>query len=199
MQSMKEWILASAVGALALSAAASASVIPPMTLTQVVRASHALVHGVVVDQFSRWEDSEGNRIIFTYTTLRVMHADTAHLPEDATVVVRSVGGVVDGYHQVLVGEVSFHLGEEVVAFLGLVDGWLHPSVVGIHQGKYTVVRGARGNLLGLVRDEGRALDRPAANGQLVPIARFAADLRAAKTASPLEDGSSNLHPLTPVR
>jgi hypothetical protein len=184
---------------LALSIPTAASGVPEMSLPEVLKESRAVVHGVVVDQFSQWEEFDGNKIIFTYSTLRVDHADFLRLAPARNVVVRTVGGTVDDYTQVLIDEASFQLGEEVVVFLGLEDDWMHLSVVGFHQGKYEVVRDVRGRMSGLRKARGaQAGDEPAVANPVVPLTRFAADLKRAR-AGVLAGDTSDVHPLVPVR
>jgi hypothetical protein len=184
---------------LALPLQASASGGPQMTLGEVLSESKAMVHGVVVDQFSQWEESNGNKIIFTYSTLRVENGQFGKLGRMQNVVVRTVGGSVDGYNQVLIDEASFTPGEEVIVFLGLEDGWLHPSVVGFHQGKYTVSRNASGRILGLRQDAGAQVDRKEVEKTpLIPLSRFVEEVRRARRGS-LERDTSDVHPLVRIK
>jgi hypothetical protein len=197
-RSRRNVVCALAIG-LALSIPTAASGVPQMSLPEVLKESRAVVHGVVVDQFSQWEEFDGNKIIFTYSTLRVEHADFLRLAPAREVVVRNVGGTVDGYTQVLIDEASFQVGEEVVVFLGLEDDWLHLSVVGFHQGKYEVVRDTRGRMSGLRQALGAQTEpRPEDARPVVPMTRFAADLKRARTAL-LSGDTSDVHPLVPVR
>jgi len=190
------FVLAAALCA-AFSLPAGALDAPKMTLGEVLRDSRAMVHGKVVDQFSQWEEVNGNKIIFTYSAIRVQNADF-HLgggPQD--IAVRTVGGSIDGFRQVMIDEASFRVGEEVVVFLALEEGWDHPSVVGLNQGKYEVVRGENGAIRGLRQDPGAHVEEKEAR-PLISLARFSADLRQARRA--LSAGESTVvHPLTPVR
>lgn len=198
MRNAKRVLIALAFGlGLPLQAAASGGT--PMTMGEVLSEAKAVVRGVVVDQFSQWEEYDGNKVIFTYSTLRVENAFFGKLPPMQNVVVRSVGGTVDGYRQVLVDEASFELGEEAVVFLGLEEGWLHLSVIGFHQGKYTVVRTPSGRILGLRQDSGEQLDSAQLEKRpLIPLSRFADDLRRARRGLAQGD-TSEVHPLVRVR
>lgn len=169
------------------------------TLGEILSETKAVVHGVVVDQFSQWEEYDGHKIVFTYSTVRVHGADFRGISPSRHVVVRTVGGKVGDYQQVLVDEASFRLGEEVIVFLGVEDGWLHPSVVGFRQGKYGVTRDDSGRILGVRQDAGQQLEPSlAAPAPLIPLARFLEDLR--RTRRNLAEGdTSDVHPLVPVR
>ena len=198
MQSNLRGFLALAAG-LALSLQASASDVPEKSLAEVLSESRAVVHGRVVDQFSQWEEYGEHKIIFTYSTLRVEHGQFRQLPETSEVVVRTVGGSVEGYTQLLIDEASFTLGEEVIVFLGLEEDWLHLSVSNFRQGKYTVVRGADGRIRGVRQDAGQQTDPAKLDERpLIPLSRFAADLRRARRGL-AEGETSDVHPLTPVR
>lgn len=191
-------VCALAIG-LALSLPAAASGVPRMSMPEVLNESRAVVHGVVVDQFSQWEEFDGNKVIFTYSTLRVQHGDFLRLAPAKEVVVRTVGGTVDDYTQVLIDEASFKLGEEVVVFLGLEDDWAHLSVVGFHQGKYEVVRDARGRMAGVRQALGAQTEpAPETVRPVIPMTSFAADLKRARTGLMTGD-TSDAHPLVRVR
>ena len=198
MRSKRRCVLALAVG-LALSSQAVASGVPEKSLTETLSESRAVVHGRVIDQFSQWEVVGEHKIIYTYSTIRVAHGEFRNLPEMEDVVVRTVGGIVDEYEQVLIDEASFKLGEEVITFLTLEDGWLHLSVTNFRQGKFTVERAANGRILGVRPDAGAQADPAAAKARtLVPLSSFANDFRRARVA--LAEGDlSDVHPLIPVR
>lgn len=198
MRNAKRFLIALAFG-LGLPLQAGAMGGTQMTMGEVLAETRAVVRGVVVDQFSQWEENDGNKVIFTYSTLRVENAYFGKLPPMQNVVVRTVGGTVDGYRQVLIDEASFQLGEEAVVFLGLEDGWLHLSVVGFHQGKYTVVRNLTGRILGLRQDSGEQLDASRLEKRpLIPLSRFADDLRRARSGL-VHGDNSEIHPLVRVR
>jgi hypothetical protein len=198
MRTVQRLSIALAFG-LGLPLQASASGGPQMTLSEVLSETKAVVHGTVVDQFSQWEENDGNKIIFTYSTLRVQDGQFGAFGPMQSVVVRTVGGSVDGYNQLLIDEASFALGEEVIVFLGLEDGWLHPSVVGFHQGKYTVSRNAAGRILGLRQDAGAQVEpRQAEKTPLIPLSRFVDDVRRARRGL-LDRDTSVVHPLVRIR
>jgi len=198
MQNERRWVLALVVG-LALSLEAGASGVPEKSLTEILSESRVVVHGRVIDQFSQWEEFDEHKIIYTYSTIHVERGQFGGLPEMRDVVVRTVGGTVDDYTQVLIDEASFTLGEEVIAFLTLEDGWAHLSVTNFRQGKYTVVRDSGGRIRGLLPDAGQQADAAATEQQrLVPFSRFATEFRDARLALSQGD-KSGIHPLVPVR
>ena len=198
MRNAQRIVLSLACG-LALTLQAGASGVPRMSMAEMLSDSKAVVHGVVVDQFSQWEETDGNKIIFTYSVLRVENADFMRLAPSRDVVVRTVGGTVDGYQQVLIDEAQFTIGEEVIVFLGLEDDWAYTSVVGFHQGKYTVSRNAAGRMIGLRQGTGQQLEPAKAEQQpLIPLTQFVNDLRRARNG--LAQGDlSDVHPLVKVR
>jgi len=95
MRIVQAFLIALAFG-LALPRQASATGDSQMTMGEVLSQTRAVVRGVVVDQFSQWEENDGSKIIFTYSTLKVDNGLFGKLPPMENVVVRTVGGDVDG-------------------------------------------------------------------------------------------------------
>lgn len=193
--------ICSATAVIALASVVQASVIPEMDLPELYQEANIIVHGRVIDQSSQWEDIDGNQLIFTYSTIRIESTAKARAAS-RLMIVRSVGGEVDGFHQTLIGEPSMHTGEEVVLFVTQEPGWSRPSVLDFYNGKFSVQRDAQGQV-SLVRDQGQApgatpepLDRQGVNqfldtldaveaGELLPQDQVQTD--------------ENLHTLTRVR
>jgi hypothetical protein len=102
---------------------------------QVARDADYVVRGSVINTWSAWDDA--HEVIYTYATLRV----TRYFGEIAgpdTLVVREVGGTVDGYTQEAIGFPAIRRGEQVVLFL---SKWENNGDLRIHaynQGKYLV-------------------------------------------------------------
>jgi hypothetical protein len=166
MRNFAKFACAGALCAFASAAAVQASIIPDATLSDLYADAEVVVHGKVVEQTSRWEQADGSNLIFTYSTVAV-YAGAKGARQGDTVVVRTVGGTIDGYSQALIGEADLRRGEEVVLFLDETEGWPRPGVAGFHQGKLRVVRDDVTGDVTLVRDEGalpgaerpRTLDR----------------------------------------
>jgi hypothetical protein len=102
---------------------------------QVAREADYVVRAQVINTWSAWNDAHD--VIYTYATLRV----TRYFGEIAgpdTLVVREVGGTVDGYTQEAIGFPAIRRGEQVVLFL---SKWADSGDLRIHaynQGKYLV-------------------------------------------------------------
>ena len=186
----------------AFQSPAHASVIPEMSLDKVFDQADIVVHGKVVDQVTQWEEYDGNRIIFTYSTIepRSVLKSQAAL-KNRKIVVRTVGGTVDGYHQILVGEASFEVGEEVIAFLRHEEDWNQPAVVGFYQGKYRVERDESGQVRAVVRHKGQSPGKNKLVDREVPVALFAAQMRAVVRGEfkvTRRDDGTEVHPLVPL-
>jgi hypothetical protein len=127
----------------------SASQFVEASFDKVAREATYVVRGSVVDTWSAWNDTHD--LIYTYATLRV----TRYFGETAgpdTLVVREVGGIVDGYAQEAIGFPAIRRGEQVVLFL---SQWENSSDMRIHafnQGKYLVRLRARDRSEVLVSD-----------------------------------------------
>ena len=102
---------------------------------QVARDASYVVRGSVVDTWSAWNDTHD--VIFTYATIRVSRYFGERAGPD-TLLVREVGGTVDGYTQEAIGFPAIRRGEQVVLFL---SEWENSTDLRIHaynQGKYLV-------------------------------------------------------------
>jgi hypothetical protein len=102
---------------------------------QVARDASYVVRGSVIDTWSAWNDTHD--VIFTYATVRVSRYFGERAGPD-TLLVREVGGTVDGYTQEAIGFPAIRRGEQVVLFL---SEWENSTDLRIHaynQGKYLV-------------------------------------------------------------
>lgn len=118
---------------LALAVPMTASQFTELPFDQVARESRYIVRGTVVDTWSAWDDSR--EVIYTYATLRVTrYFGDATGPD--TLVVRNVGGSVDGYTQEAIGFPEIRRGENAVFMLSEQDS--HLQIHAYNQGKYLV-------------------------------------------------------------
>ena len=125
----------------------SASQFIDQTFDQVARDATYVVRGSVIDTWSAWDDS--HEVIFTYATVRVSRY-FGEIAGPDTLLVREVGGTVDGYTQEAIGFPAIRRGEQVVLFL---SQWENSSDLRIHaynQGKYLVRQ--RGGIEVLISD-----------------------------------------------
>jgi hypothetical protein len=120
---------------LALAVPLSASQFITMSFDQVAREAKYVVRGHVVDTWSAWDDS--HEVIYTYATLRVSRYFGEMTGPD-TLVVREVGGTVDGYTQEAIGFPAIRRNENVVMFLSEWEGSTDLRIHAFNQGKYLV-------------------------------------------------------------
>jgi hypothetical protein len=118
---------------LALPLAASQFIQQPFDV--VARESSLIVRGQVLDTYSAWDASR--EVIFTYATVRVSRYFGEATGPD-TLVVREVGGTVDGYTQEAIGFPAIRRGEQVVLFLSNWDDSSDYRIHAFNQGKYLV-------------------------------------------------------------
>jgi hypothetical protein len=126
----------------------SASQFIEMPFDQVAREAKYVVRGHVVDTWSAWDDA--HEVIYTYATIRVARYFGETTGPDV-LMVREVGGTVDGYTQEAVGFPAIRRTEQVVLMLAQ---WEDSSDLRIHaynQGKF-LVRGMPGGREVLVSD-----------------------------------------------
>lgn len=132
--------VAVAAAIVAAGAAARASTFLKVSVQDLLRTSHGVVHAKVTDVRSEW--NADHSYIFTYVTLDVKR--TLMGEKRPTLEVRVPGGQVGDFHAVMEGAPEFHVGDEVVAFLGTWDdGAL--MVEGYFQGLSRVDRDSAGN------------------------------------------------------
>jgi hypothetical protein len=125
-----------------LPALAHATVELPVEFGEMVQGSQLVVHGRVVDV--RSQQTGDRRSIETLVTLTVTDALKGR-PGD-TVSFRLPGGEVGRYRRVIVGVPRFTAGDDVIVFLRGGAPQL-PTIFGLSQGLYRVMRTADGRAL----------------------------------------------------
>lgn len=121
--------------------AATATTVQKFSLQDLTKKSEAIVMAKVEDAYAV---REANGEVYTYVTLRVTDS-VKGMKGATTVTVRQLGGRVDNIESIVPGMPSFRKDEEVVLFLTARDGAGYPWVMGLQQGKYTVVTDEKGN------------------------------------------------------
>jgi hypothetical protein len=130
------------VAAMALPLGASQFIELPFD--QVARNATLVVRGTVTGPVtSAWNDSHD--VIFSYATVRVNRFVAGEGPE--LLVVREVGGTVDGYTQEAIGFPMLREGENVVLFLTHWDDSADWRIDSYNQGKYLVTKTPQGEFL----------------------------------------------------
>ena len=125
----------------AVSTAAWATLVKPFTLRGLATEAHEVVRGEVIDEevvYDAWWDR-----VYTHTIIRVDEAISGQARPGELIVMRQLGGILDGIETRLVGTTDFTLGDEVVVFTR-TDGALH-YLVGMAQGSYFVIRDEQGH------------------------------------------------------
>ncbi|MCG3173696.1 MAG: hypothetical protein GMKNLPBB_01897 [Myxococcota bacterium] len=129
-----------AVAAWCLPAPADATLALELSQRHLVYLSSTIVRGTVSKIESRWAPQGGQ--IYTYTTLQVdepLKNDRETAPK--TVVIRQIGGTVDGITQKVAGDASFEMGQQVVVFLRRnTEGEDVYFLTGMSQSKFTLFR-----------------------------------------------------------
>ena len=133
---IKRTVLAFALLVATLPSISHATWVKPYSMTSLVLESHSIVRGIVeaveVIYDPIWERN------YTLSTIRVLETlDGSEVPGD-TIVVRQLGGELDGFETRIVGNAILNLESEVVIF-ARTDGAFH-YLIGMSQGKYEVIR-----------------------------------------------------------
>ena len=194
------WLfLAGAVAGLALVGAqvAQATTVQRLTLQDLTKKSAGIVMARVEDASSSWDAA--HREIYSFYTLRVLEP-VKGMKGQTIVTLRQAGGTVDNTASVVPGMPSFRRGEEVVVFLTQNDAAGYPWVMGLQQGKYSIVtskdgvKSVRNDFAGteLVNQNGQRLSAPVSKDQ--PLNAF---LDGIKTSLG-EAGKVQVDPTTPT-
>lgn len=119
-----------------------ATVMRPVTLPELVRASHHVVTASALEGYSVWETVAGRKRIVTYTRLGV-DENVALEATERELLVRTLGGNVGDIGQVVHGEAVLIVGQRSLAFLRRRDdGSL--GVTAMSQGHYPMLPDAKG-------------------------------------------------------
>ena len=113
----------------------SASQFMEVPFDQMVRESALIVRGDVVNTWSAWDDA--HEVIFTYATVRVNRYFGESTGPDM-LVVREVGGTVEGYTQEAIGFPAIRSGEKVVLLLSQWDNSTDYRIHAFNKGKFLV-------------------------------------------------------------
>ncbi|HYC89717.1 MAG TPA: hypothetical protein VEO54_10940 [Thermoanaerobaculia bacterium] len=123
---------------LVLALPLSASQFIQVPFDQVATESKYIVRGTIDQTWSAWDDA--HEVIFTYATVRVSRYFGEATGPDV-LVVREVGGTVDGYTQEAIGFPAIRKGEDVVLMLSQWDDSSELRIHAFNQGKYLVKKG----------------------------------------------------------
>ena len=169
---------------LALAVPLSASQFIEMSFDQVAREATYAIRGQVTDTWAAWDSS--HEVIYTYATVRVSRYFGEATGPDM-LVVREVGGTVDGYTQEAIGFPAIRRGENVVLFLSEWEDGSEYRIHAFNQGKYLVQNRLGREVLvadpvkqgeaRLQRDERQAIST---DGAALGIEEFAAMVEAAR-------------------
>lgn len=112
----------------------SASQFAELPFDQVVNESSYIVRGTIGQTWSAWDDA--HEVIFTYATINVRRHFGQAGP--ATLMIREVGGTVDGYTQEAIGFPVLRAGEDVVLMLSQWEDSADYRIHAFNQGKFLV-------------------------------------------------------------
>jgi len=117
---------------------ADAATVLRLELPEVTARADHIVHGDVVELRAVWSDD--HRRIYTDAEVRVR--DTLKGEPNARIMVRLLGGEIDGVGQIIPGAPRLRVGEEVV--LLLVDRPDGGRIIGLAQGHFRIARPSGG-------------------------------------------------------
>jgi hypothetical protein len=178
-------LIGTVVMAILMPTLAHAMVELPVEFGEMVQGSQFVIHGRVVGV--RGQQTGDRRSIETIVTVAVDEAFKGSPGE--TVAFRMPGGDVGRYRRVIVGAPRFANGDDVIVFLRGGAPAL-PTVFGLGQGVYRVVRTADGGAVvapAVLTAPGRGAERVVRGDPArrpLPLETFARDVRARLVARP---------------
>lgn len=116
-------------------APAGASMIELLSTQQLAQSADAIRLGEVTAQWSSWDPQK--KMVYTYVKLKVSETVKGQAHEE--ILIKQPGGEVGNVGMRVHGMAVFKKGERALVFLKKGDGD-YPSLVGMSQGKYRVVR-----------------------------------------------------------
>ncbi len=131
------WVLAAAV-------ASFATTVIPLSVENLTNISSHVIEGRAISSWTQWNGP--HTVIFTYTKFQVLRSLKG--PASATIVVRQLGGTLDGTTEKVAGVRQWKIGEQALLFLRpgeIRDGSL--VVTGLMQGNFLIYRSPTGESL----------------------------------------------------
>ncbi len=132
--------VAALVAICALAAPAGATLLPTFSVRGLTLEAHAVVRGEVIDDEVVYDAAWGR--VYTHTVVRVTETLSGWAAPGELIVLRQMGGALDGVHSQVVGTAPLFPGDEVVLF-ARTDGAYH-YLVGMAQGAFRVDRSGDG-------------------------------------------------------
>jgi hypothetical protein len=127
----------------------------PIPLTNQLAESDTVVRGKIGTSYSDYGSrNDGGRGIYTFYHLQVTEVVKGDVPA-TSILIREMGGEVNGVGMQVAGSAHFDSGEDVVVFMGAKNPDGSYEMKGLSSGKYNIQTQADGteNLLGLAQHE----------------------------------------------
>ena len=134
-------LITSSLLLLLISIASLATTVERLTLDDMVKKAHAIVHGKVRSSRAHW--SADGKLILTTTTIEVQ--ETIKGQPVKTIELTTVGGQIGDLTMFASGMPAFETGEDAVVFVENTGAF--KTVVGLSQGKFSVKNGEVSNRL----------------------------------------------------
>ena len=153
---------------------AQATMVPSLSVEELVDQSEVIVHGRVARSWTAWDGAR--KYIWTHHEIDII--DPIRGAGFAPVVVSEPGGALDGVEMRFSGVLPYALGEEAVVFLYRTPvGYLRTQ--GHGQGKYTITSDARvrSNLRGVELLTRTSRGAPLSTFEDLPLMEFKARVR----------------------
>jgi hypothetical protein len=140
----------------------------PIPLTTQVGEADTVVRGKIGTSYSDYGSrNDGGRGIYTFYHLQVTEVLKGDVPDTSSILIREMGGEVNGVGMQVAGSAHFDPGEDAVVFMGAKNPDGSYEMKGLASGKYNIQTQPDGteNLLGLAQHETMASLRAVAQQQ----------------------------------
>ncbi|MGH9528447.1 MAG: hypothetical protein ACRD2S_00845 [Terriglobales bacterium] len=130
--------------ALVMGCASFATTVIPLSVESLTTISSRVIEGRAISAWVQWNPT--HTVIFTYTKFQVLRSLKGEAP--AVIVVRQLGGTLDGTTEKVAGVRQWKIGEQALLFLRpgeIRDGSL--VVTGLMQGNFLIYKGPTGESL----------------------------------------------------
>lgn len=134
------WLVAVGLIATVPAGPAQATLVRDFSLASMTVASQSIVRGTVIDQETLYDARWGR--VYTHSIIEVTSTSWGVDRPGDVIVLRQIGGELDGVTSTVVGTAHLGIGDDVVVY-ARSDGNLH-YLVGMAQGLYQVLNGDSG-------------------------------------------------------
>ncbi len=112
-----------------------------LPLQKLISLSQEIIEGKVINIETKWDDE--HKFIFTYTKIRIYNTNKGKV-KDKEIILKEIGGQLDGYTTHAECQPNYKKGEEVLVFLQKRGSYY--ETYGLNQGKFSIINEGGGKI-----------------------------------------------------